>query len=848
MPRKPKTVFGQPNLLDVGVKSGPCVAPIGREVEAWRDGGYKGITNTTRTLFDHWFRPGGHRMGGGRTFLFHYAQKEAIETLVYLFEVKGIRRFKDLVETYASEPNIRLLQHDEFSRLAVKMATGSGKTVVMAMAVAWQFLNAVAEGREEYARNFLVVAPLVIVYERLRMDFANGAIFRRFPLIPDELRFWWELDFVTRDDPDRSYAPGALYLTNVQQLYDAPAPESKEADAMTGVLGLAPGPKGRVEEPFAERIVRREGGLLVINDEAHHTWDEDSEWNRAIRLIHARGEGLVGQLDFSATPRDQKGVLFSWTVYDYPLKKAILDGIVKRPLKGVGKGLQEVPSDIPSIRYQAYLTAGVERWKEYAAGLSPLNRKPVLFVMASKTTEADDIADYLRRSYPGEFGGDHTQVIHTDSSGKITNADLEVARRTVREVDDPKSPVRCIVSVLMLREGWDVQSVTVVVGLRPFAAAANVLPEQAIGRGLRLMFREMGIDYQERVDVIGTKKFMELIDQLEKDEAIDLDTFDVGGDKLTITSIFVDPEKMAMDIAVPRLTPILARKKTLAEEIASLDVRSFDVPVMPKKAQDLKSGTFFYEGIDVVTNEAVVSGEYRIPVPQTASEVVSYYAKRIAADMKLPSQFAALAPKVSEFLRHKAFGETVDLDAPEMLKAISSNVVSFVTIKAFGKALRPLITEELTPEIAGEDRMLSLTEPFPHGRQTVESPKTIFNKCPADNGFEETFAQFLHEAEDVARFSKLVKRFGFAIEYTDSANRLRFYEPDFVVVTTAGENVIVETKGQEDVDVAFKDRAARLWCEYASMLKGKDWRFLKVKQKEFKDLQPEEFADLLALD
>ncbi|CAN5619360.1 hypothetical protein BH11ARM2_BH11ARM2_34840 [soil metagenome] len=361
------------------------------------------------------------------------------------------------------------------------------------------------------------------------------------------------------------------------------------------------------------------------------------------------------------------------------------------------------------------------------------------------------------------------------------------------------------------------------------------------------MFREMAIDYQERVDVIGTKKFMELIDQLEKDEDLELGTFDVDKDKLEIVTIFRDEAKMDMDIAVPRLTPILARKRTLAEEIASLDVRSFDAPKLPKKAQELKSGTFIYEGVDVVTLEAVVRGEYTIPVPQTASEVVAYYAKRIAADMKLPSQFAALAPKVTEFLRHQAFGETVDLDSPEMLKAISSNVASFVTIKAFGKALRPLITEELVPEIAGEDRWLSQTEPFPHGRQTVESEKTVFNKCPADNGFEEAFARFCHEADDVARFSKLPKRFGFAIEYTDSANRLRFYEPDFVVVTTDGENVIVETKGQENIDVAYKDRAARLWTEYASMLKGESWRYLKVTQEDFKALQPDEFTDLLAL-
>jgi type III restriction enzyme len=72
----------------------------------------------------------------------------------------------------------------------------------------------------------------------------------------------------------------------------------------------------------------------VINDEAHHTWDEESEWNRIIRGLHEK-RPVCAQLDFSATPRYQKGALFPWTVYDYPLKLAIYDNVVKRPVKGV---------------------------------------------------------------------------------------------------------------------------------------------------------------------------------------------------------------------------------------------------------------------------------------------------------------------------------------------------------------------------------------------------------------------------------------------------------------------------------------------------------------------------------
>ena len=113
----------------------------------------------------------------------------------------------------------------------------------------------------------------------------------------------------------------------------------------------------------------------------------------------------------------------------------------------------------------------------------------------------------------------------------------------------------------MLREGWDVQNVTVVVGLRPYTASANILPEQAIGRGLRLMFRGQG--YTEHVDIIGNKKFLEFVDDLEKLEELQLETFEVGKDKLKILSIMPQlPEKAAYDLSLPRLSPILTRKKT----------------------------------------------------------------------------------------------------------------------------------------------------------------------------------------------------------------------------------------------------------------------------------------------
>ena len=132
----------------------------------------------------------------------YYAKQEAIETLVWLYEVEKIRRHRDLIERFANIPGIHVLQYDEFARYAIKMATGSGKTKVMALATAWQYFNAVAEGKSDYARTFLVVAPNVIVFERLRADFGSGRIFQTDPIIPPELRIFWDMDFYMRGDPE----------------------------------------------------------------------------------------------------------------------------------------------------------------------------------------------------------------------------------------------------------------------------------------------------------------------------------------------------------------------------------------------------------------------------------------------------------------------------------------------------------------------------------------------------------------------------------------------------------------------------------------------------------------------
>ena len=849
MTRRKKEAGTQLNLLEAQVSTAHCVPALRIAVKKWRESGCRGVTATTSILLNYWFQAD-HRLSNGQFFRYHDFQREAVETLIYLYEVAKIRRFKDLAQTYAASNDLsRLLQYDQFARYCVKMATGSGKTKVMSLAIAWHYFNAVNEGRDDFAKTFLILAPNVIVFERLRTDFEGGRIFRTDPIVPPQLEiFARELQCYMRGESERVSSLGAIYLSNIQQFYSRNG-ASDEPDVMTAVMGPKPSAQTMESADFTERIIERGEPVIVINDEAHHTHDEESEWNKTIRKLAADApKGIVSQLDFTATPRHSKGQLFSWTVYDYPLKQAIIDNVVKRPLKGIASGISEQRSDIASTRYQAYLAAGVERCKEYRDQLEPLKKKPLLFVMMNSTADADEVGDWLQRKYPAEFSGDKLLIIHTDNTGEVSKKDVEKARALARQVDAEASPVNCVVSVLMLREGWDVQSVTVIVGLRPYTAKANILPEQTIGRGLRLMFRGMERgSYVEHVDVIGNKTFIEFVEQLEREEELKLETFEVGKEKVVIVTIAPDPAKIDKDISLPQLSPILTRKKSLSEEIASLDVTNFIAPVLPKKEQSKEAQDFRYEGYDFITLQKVVEREYKIPETQTAEEVIGYYARRIAQDVKLPSQFAALVPKVREFLEKKAFGEEVDLKSRAMVKAISSNVASYVTISTFVKALRSLVVEEMKPQLLNTGRKLSETVPFPWSRPTFSAKKCIFNLVPCDNEFEKEFAKFLEKSPDVERFSKLPQQFVFVIEYTDATGNLRYYEPDFVAVLSGGNRYIVETKGQEDVNVANKDRAASIWCENASALTGESWAYLKIKQSEYTKLQADTFEDLKIL-
>ena len=242
------------------------------------------------------------------------------------------------------------------------------------------------------------------------------------------------------------------------------------------------------------------------------------------RASATKNSCLALQLDVTATPKHNQGQIFTQTITDYPLVEAIHQGIVKHPVlpnKESQAGLKEQATSKYVDKYKDYIDLGVAEWNKSRATHDNMGKKAILFVMTDDTKNCDEVAEYLEQHYPALK--DKVLVIHTNRSGdfkesaasKADKNELEKLRELANTIDDRNNRYRAVVSVMMLKEGWDVRNVTAIVGLRPYQAKSNILPEQTIGRGLRLMYADKNLDDKERVSVIGTEKFMEFVRELE---------------------------------------------------------------------------------------------------------------------------------------------------------------------------------------------------------------------------------------------------------------------------------------------------------------------------------------------
>ncbi|MBW1803593.1 MAG: DEAD/DEAH box helicase family protein, partial [Deltaproteobacteria bacterium] len=501
---------GEPAKVVKGRRPSPITAAnhLRSFVKAWRESDYAGASDTTRELLFHWFERD-HVIEAQTKeripFRYYFCQREAIETLIYLCEVRGLRTLSSIISEFGGEDRETAAlgvnpNEDRWAKYAFKLATGTGKTKVMSLAIVWSYFHALRESDSEMARNFVVIAPNLTVFERLKADFrpeiGGPDIFDKDPLIPVAWRGDWNLSVALQGEAPGGATGGTLYLTNIHRLYDT-SRRKKEAETYEWMgPSVSRGTALDTGKELRERITAHDR-VMVLNDEAHHLWDPGSAWNEAISHLHQEifkrtGGGLCTQLDFSATPKDNHGNIFRHVICDSPLGEAVDGGIVKIPIIGRGEGLTERPSKDASERFEQHLLMGYQRWLKSKEEWEKSGKKPLLFVMTEDTEAADQITRRLDKdSLFAELNG-RTINLHTNLKGKIkwiggrkrgypvfvesdkeiNEEDLRALRDLSRDLDSGKSPYQCIVSVLMLREGWDVRNVTTIVPLRPYTSKA----------------------------------------------------------------------------------------------------------------------------------------------------------------------------------------------------------------------------------------------------------------------------------------------------------------------------------------------------------------------------------------
>jgi len=294
------------------------VPKIRTAVDAWRIAGYPGASEVTHRLFEYWFDEDHEVAGFPIPFRYYFCQREAIETLVWLVEIYGQRDVKDLIRSHAEvfkkdlfsdnivfqttmddrrqirryvpeldAEGVQDLPPEDLRRFAFKMATGSGKTWVMAMAVVWSHFHKKRVPASELSTNFLIVAPNVIVYQRLEKDFASNRIFYELPLIPPEWRGAFSQKTILRGEVTEPDSSGNLFLTNVHQLYESRDQEWTPHNAIEALLGKKPAKDLATsgQRSMLDRVKSLKD-LVVLNDEAHHVHDEDLAWSQSLLAIH----------------------------------------------------------------------------------------------------------------------------------------------------------------------------------------------------------------------------------------------------------------------------------------------------------------------------------------------------------------------------------------------------------------------------------------------------------------------------------------------------------------------------------------------------------------------------------
>lgn len=403
---------------------------------------------------------------------------------------------------------------------------------------------------------------------------------------------------------------------------------------------------------------------------------------------------------------------------------------------------------------------------------------------------------------------------------------------------------------MMLREGWDVRNVTVVLGLRPFTAKAEILPEQVIGRGLRLMTK-VTPDRTQTLEVLGTRNLLNVLRTQLEAEGVGVAS--VKADPPS--PIIIEPvqERLAYDIAIPITKPNLEHdiRKLSEFEVEALNA-IYDQTELAEPFR-MKLRLEFATTETEVHEADIVAGELA-----SAQELLASITNKVINLAKLPNRFAELYPTVRQYVASRCFGSAVHLEDGALRSHLSRLELQEGIAKYLAREIAELTIERRAIEFDRADFRLSETKRFSWRRNLppLEAKKTVFNFVATYNDFERHFAEFLDKtAEDVLRFAALgtteqgESGSEFRVDYLKSSGAIGFYHPDWVVVqsTDHGEiNWIVETKGRVWEGTTAKDNAMQQWCARVSRATAHVWRYLRVNQSEFDTKTIYDFATLIA--
>jgi type III restriction enzyme len=912
---------------------------------------YDLVTPTTAELLRWWFLAD---ICATRPFNFHAGQRQAILNAIVAHEVLNA---PDLANLYRQAAPDALLTGGRLAEVSqakhghpkycLKMATGTGKTWVMQTLLVWSLLNktaAQAEGIDDprFTRHFLIVAPGLIVYERLLdallgkmrdggRDFATSDIKKYEELfIPEgdrELVFGFVRgNLCIKDEIGlKATGNGLIAVTNWHALVegeDEPKPEIEAPGALpdpqrviADVLPLAPGKSAGNSLEMLDRRYARGGmldylaalpALMVFNDEAHHIHEvkkegeaSEVEWQKSLsRIAEKKGGGFV-QVDFSATPYNDVGVgknkrkaYFPHIVVDFDLKAAMRAGLVKSLVLDRRKEIGALPLEFKAERdadgnptladgQRVMLRAGLQKLKKLEADFRALDpaRYPKMLVVCEDTSVSPQVAQFMR-----DEGLTDDEVMTIDSGRKAELGEKEWApvRERLFDVDRHATP-RVIVSVLMLREGFDVNNICVIVPLR--SSQAQILLEQTIGRGLRLMWREddyTDIKRENRERINAGKEPASLIDILSivehpafqsfynelMEEGLagttseESDSTSGAGDMITVG---LRDGYEEFDFAIPFI---------LREAEETLDHQRLDVTALPSftaigraelsrmlgkgdtfVSQDLQSATWF--GDYRVEGTVMSVGGYNDYLARLTRRIGQALSQEPPKNRKIASHHASpymqfgtaeLAGWLERYIRERLFGEPFDPMADENWRLLLLQpVVDHITEK-FALALVESEQRKWQGETEVHPRRLSEAAKLTM-RESASLPvgKCIYERLPyptRSGGLERTLMEWAQADSSVAAFCKISEtRHDFArLRYVKEDGLPAFYSPDFLV---RAEKAIylVETKAQQQTihpNVQRKLKAATAWCERINELAPehrdqREWRYVLLGEAIFHD-------------